>query len=147
MRISGATGVNMPPEIQELVRFLSSEGFTEQAVRTGGMGGVYLQLKGEVREDGGAQVAWVEISGDRGALTILVKMTGMSEFIAPMVWRAKIDDIPVQKMSMPEQAEFVRYRLRDIAAAVRDDPSIQAELLRMGSDYMHKKYPWISKLE
>ena len=141
-----AIGENAPPEIEDLFRYLTRAGFATRSNRRGGMGGVRLILEGLVPGAEASQTAWVEISGDRGSWSLRLRMAGMSEFIHPMVWQARLDGTQIHEMDLAAQVDFVKARLQDVAAAVRGDPAIESGLVRIGSEYMHKRYPWIDKI-
>lgn len=141
-----AIGDGAPPEIEDLFRFLIRAGFAKRSERRGGMGGVRMVLEGLVPEAEGSRSASVEISCDRGSWSLRLRMAGMSEFFHPMVWRARIDGTQINDMDVAAQAGFIKARLQDVAAAVRDDPAIEAALARIGSQYMRRRYPWIDKI-
>jgi hypothetical protein len=129
---------DFPDAIQELYVWLLDQGFQLESDERGGMGGAVLVLSGRT---GPGPIAWIEISGDRGHWVISLRFEGMSRYIAVQAWRAYIEGVDITQISISEQVVFVSAHLNDAAIASVANPSIEAGLVRIGEEYMRRKYP------
>ena len=101
------------------------------------MGGVSLTLTGR---SGPGPAAWIEISGDRGQWVIKLRFDGMSRYIATQSWAAYLDSVGISEPDIERQATFVESRLNDAVLAYMANPDIESDLVRLGEDYMRRKF-------
>lgn len=129
---------DFPAAIQQLYVWLVGHGFTVVSDRRGGMGGVLLTLTGR---SGPGPAAWIEISGDRGQWVIKLRFDGMSRYIATQSWAAYLDSVGISEPDIEHQATFVESRLNEAALAYMANPDIESDLVRLGEEYMRRKFP------
>ena len=130
---------DIPSVVDDLYATLLAEGFEVVEERRGGMGAVLVRLRGRVPGSITHPAADVQISADRGQWTVALRFNGMSRFIDPRVWAAYLDAAPIDEPDVGQQAGFVATRLVDAAEAVHADPGLEAELVRMGEEYMRRQ--------
>jgi hypothetical protein len=127
--------LDAPAPVTELLEQLGAAGFRTAADERGGMGGARIVLRGAVPDP-----VEVTVSGDRGQWAIQVRVAGMSRGIVPAAWEAYLDghEVTDRDLDLDHQAAFVRTRLPEAVAAARTDPTLEATLLRLGTDYMRR---------
>lgn len=135
----------LPPDMAELVEFLSASGFEVIRDRSGGMGGRELWLQGEVLTGDRSVTTQVEVSGDRGHWVTSVRLPGMTSWITPAAWMELLDGLMVEQQT-PEQGtlayqvRYVQDRLPDMAARFLSDPDTEEKSNRLGREFMRKRY-------
>ncbi|QUQ71159.1 hypothetical protein [Kutzneria sp. CA-103260] len=121
-----------PDSVTALVEWLGSSGFELTGENRGGMGGVQLIYQGAL--DGVA--ATVEIEVETGFWQALLKFEGMAKGRIPDVWAAYLDGAEVNDHDIDYEAEFIRERGAEAAAAWRRDPAADQKLAELGLAYM-----------
>lgn len=127
-----------PSIVDDLYDLLLSEGFVVIEDVRGDMGGLLLTIKGPV-SDADRSEAEIQISADRGHWAIGLRFEGMSRFIDPRVWAAYLNQTPIGEPDVDRQASFVAERLADASKALKANPDLEGNLVRLGEDHMRRR--------
>jgi hypothetical protein len=127
-----------PEPIAALLRVLAERQFDVVRQSHGSMGGAELVVRGASGE-GKSQDVWIEINGDRGHWSIGIRFDERSPWITPAVWEAHLDGREIRPPDIAADARFVERRLDEAAHAVALRPAVEAELARMGREYMRRR--------
>ena len=129
-----------PAALNALCTFLESTGFRAIDVQSGGMGWRRLTFRRGGGEDETQPAAEVQLTADRGHWTVGVRFGSMNRFILPEAWEAYLDHAAMADPDADAQARFIQTRLAEAAAAVARDPDLEPELVRIGAEYMSRRY-------
>lgn len=128
-----------PSVVDDLYATLLAQGFEVVEERRGGTGAVLVTLRGPLAGSIRHPSADVQISADRGQWTVALRFNGMSRFIDPRIWVAYLDDAAIDEPDVGQQAGLIATRLVDAAEAVHADPGLEAQLVRLGEEYMRRQ--------
>lgn len=132
------TDLEFPPPVGDMCADLAGQGF-DVLNEQHGHAALLLELQGPVKA--GAQ--WVEgfvrISADRGHWSISVRFEQMSRWIWSQVWEAYLDGVELGDPDLKRQAEFVRYRLPEAAAAIHTEAAAERALIRLTEGYLRRR--------
>lgn len=128
-----------PEPVVDLYATLLSWGFRVLATRRGGMGGIEVEMAGLVTDRSRKVSAAVNINADRGIWMLTLSFGDMNRGITPGAWKAYLDGESMEERSLAEQVSFIRDRIHEMAAAVKRNPKVESELIRVGDDFMRRK--------
>jgi hypothetical protein len=101
------------------------------------MGGREVVLHGAV-PGGETGTVEIKISGDRGHWVITFRIEPLSRHLTPEAWAAYLDGTAVQAPDLDREVAFIRNRLPDAVAAVRNEPNVESQVCEIGRDYMRR---------
>jgi hypothetical protein len=121
---------NFPQAVGKLYEWLVSQGFSVVEEREDGSQNRLVVLERDKCR--------IRLLTDRSECSVAVSFSGR-DWIHPDVWESYLDDFPLagDLSALEDQVRFLMKRLMEITQ--RASPDVDAELLRIGDEYMRRR--------